>query len=162
MISQSKKPVASTRQDKIQLSEVASAKTSARVSVTLLAHVLLGLLIALFVISIFMSVLVFSELLSKSLMCLLGDRPALLPQFVRVGAAQKRIRINTHVWLQIKAKTSCFGDTSPLHPNINRRGRIIKRTLPGRSARSVRRKDITSIVRLKGWHRSSVIVAERC
>ena len=55
-----KQPVASTRQDKIQLNEVASAKTSARVSVTLLVHVLLGLLIALFVISIFMSVLTFS------------------------------------------------------------------------------------------------------
>ena len=40
----------STRQDKMQLSEFASTKATARVSVTLLRHVLVGLLIALFAI----------------------------------------------------------------------------------------------------------------
>jgi len=64
-------------------------------------------------------------------------------------------------WLQIKAETPCLGDRCPLHPNFNLGGRI-SCTLPGKSAKSVCRKDITSIVRLKGWHRSSVIVAERC
>jgi hypothetical protein len=46
--------VASTRQDKIQLSEDDGARASARVSVTLLTHVLVGLLPAVF--AIFMSV----------------------------------------------------------------------------------------------------------
>lgn len=55
----------------MQLSEVTRTKTSARVSVTLLRHVLVGLLIALF--AILVSVLAFSALVSNPLMCSLGD-----------------------------------------------------------------------------------------
>jgi len=54
----------------MQLSEVTSTKVTARVSVTLLPHVLVGLLIALFAIH----VLAFSALVSNPLMCSLDDR----------------------------------------------------------------------------------------
>lgn len=72
MTYQSRTRVTSTRQDKIQLNQVASTKTSARVNVTLLTHVLVGLLTALF--AIFVSVLAFSALVSNSSMYSLGDR----------------------------------------------------------------------------------------
>lgn len=72
MAYQSRTRVTSTRQDKIQLNQVDSTKTSARVNVTLLTHVLVGLLTALF--AIFTSVLTFSTLASNPLMYSLGDR----------------------------------------------------------------------------------------
>lgn len=68
--------VASTRQDKIQLNEDDSAKTSVRVSVILLTHVLVGPLTPAFTAFIPVDI---RTLQSVPLMCSLGDRSILLP-----------------------------------------------------------------------------------
>ena len=95
-----KKQVASTRQDKIQFREVDGAKTSARVSVVLLTHVLVGLLTQVFAISTLVDI---SALQSNPLMYPLGDHSMRLPYFFGRAHHQKQRylssgRLSPHVY----------------------------------------------------------------
>lgn len=127
--------VASTRQDKTQLNENDSAKTSVRVSVMLLTHVLVGPLTPVFTTFIPVDI---SVLQSDPLMRSLGDRSSV------IRSCQAH-----HQDILLRAGIGGM----PLHPNTNLGDRVRRTFLENRPSTPAERIGHPLFLAKGVWHR---------